>query len=167
MKIHIEEYNNNWPNIFEDLKNRLQNKFKDRNIKIEHIGSTSIKNLISKPIIDILIGVNKSSLDKYTTPIIELGFKYIKEYEKETPKRRFFYLDTNKERFSHIHLVEKTSKWYKRHLAFRNELRSNKITRDKYECLKYKLAKREWKDGNEYSDAKTKFIRSIEKKLIY
>ena len=50
-------------------------------------------------------------------------------------------------------------------MAFRNELRSNKIIREKYENLKYKLVKKEWKDGNDYADAKTEFIRAIEKNL--
>ena len=166
MKIKIEKYNTNWSNIFEELKSKLIKKINDSNISIEHIGSTSVNKLAAKPIIDILIGVTSNKLDDYITPIVELGFTYMKEYENEIPNRRFFFLKDNSKRIAHVHLVKINSLWYKRHLAFRNELRSNEVIRKDYENLKYKLVKKEWKDGNEYSDAKTKFIRSIEKKLM-
>ena len=166
MKIKLEKHNTNWTNIFQKLKYKITNNINENNISIEHIGSTSVNNLASKPIIDILIGINSNNLDNYITPIINLGFTYMKEYEKEIPNRRFFFLENNSKRIAHIHLVEINSRWYKRHIAFRNELRSNEVTKKEYENLKYKLATREWEDGNEYADAKTKFIRSIEKKLI-
>ena len=166
MKIKIEKHNTNWAKVFQDLKCKITNNINEGDISIEHIGSTSVNNLASKPIIDILIGVNSNNLDNYITPIINLGFTYVKEYEKDIPNRRFFFLENNSRRISHIHLVEINSRWSKRHIAFRNELRSNKITKKEYEKLKYKLSKQEWDDGNEYADAKTKFIRAIEKNLI-
>ena len=52
-------------------------------------------------------------------------------------------------------------------MAFRNELRSNKVIKKKYQNLKYSLSKNEWKNGNEYADAKTTFIRSVEKMLKF
>lgn len=165
MKIKIEPYDNRWPYLFEDMKNEIQKKIKKDNFIIEHIGSTSVKNLSSKPIIDILIGIISEELDNYIEPIKNLGYTYIKEYEKETPNRRFFFLEKKSQRISHIHLVNIDSVWFKRHITFRDELRSNKIIRDKYENLKYKLSKKKWKDGNEYANAKTEFIRSVEKKL--
>ena len=166
MKIKIEQYNNNWPYVFEDIKSKIRNSINKNNISIKHIGSTSVKNLASKKIIDILIGVKIKKLDDYIAPITKLGFTYMKEYEKETPNRRFFFLEEKKERIAHIHLVNINSKWYKRHIAFRNELRKNKALRKEYENLKYELAKKKWKNRNDYSDAKTTFIRSVEKKLI-
>ena len=166
MRVKIEKYNKEWPNIFEKIKHKLIHKINKHNISIEHIGSTSVKNLASKPIIDILIGIKKKELDDYISPIKDLGFSYIKEYEKEIPNRRFFFLENNSTRIAHIHLVEANSKWYKRHIAFRNELRTNKTVKKEYENLKFNLAKNEWKDSNDYSDAKTKFIRTIENKLV-
>tara|TARA_B100001250_G_scaffold413967_1_gene450005 strand:- start:2046 stop:2552 length:507 start_codon:yes stop_codon:yes gene_type:complete len=165
MKIRIEKYNDNWPYLFKKIKSRIKNSIGQYDAIIKHIGSTSVKGLASKPIIDILIGVRHNSLDDYINPIKNLGFSYIKEYEKTIPNRRFFFLEKSKKRIANIHLVNVKSKWFKRHIAFRDELRSNKIIREKYEILKYVLSEKEWKDGNEYADAKTEFIRSIEKTL--
>ena len=91
MKIKIKSYNDNWPYIFEDIKSKIRDNIDKDNITIEHIGSTSVKNLASKPIIDILIGIKFQELDDYITPIKNLGFIYMKKYEKEIPNRRFFF----------------------------------------------------------------------------
>lgn len=41
---------------------------------IQHIGSTSIKNIKAKPIIDIAIGVNSfGDLDNYLEPLLNIG----------------------------------------------------------------------------------------------
>ena len=167
MKIKIVPYNDKWPFLFEKIKHEIKKSIGKDKITIEHIGSTSVKDLASKPVIDVLIGISSQELDNYIDPIKNLGYTYIEEYEKETPNRRFFFIEKNKKRIVHIHLVKHNSRWYERHIAFRNELRSNEITRKKYQNLKYSLSEKEWKDGNEYADAKTKFIRSIEKKLKF
>lgn len=117
------------------------------------------------PIIDILIGVHEHNLDDYIDPIEKIGFKYIDLYEEETPNRRFFIKKTQSIRTHHIHLVRKSSYWHTRHIAFRNELINNARTRKEYENLKLALAKIDWKDGNAYSEAKTSFIRKIERKI--
>ena len=167
MKIKIVPYNYKWPFLFEKIKCEIKKSIVHNDITIEHIGSTSVKDLASKPIIDILIGISSKELNNYIDPIKNLGYTYIKEYEIETPNRRFFFLEKNKKRIAHIHVVKNNSRWFKRHIAFRNELRSNEITRKKYQRLKYSLSEKEWKDGNEYADAKTTFIRSVEKMLKF
>ena len=111
------------------MVNELKKKF-DEIIyitDIEHIGSTSVVGLMSKPIIDILIGIpNQTNLDDCIDIISSLGFTYISKYENDIPNRRFFILDINNKRTHHIHLVKKDTDWFKRHIAFRDELRKNK-----------------------------------------
>ena len=50
MKINIVPYNDEWPLLFETIKKEIQNSIVDNDVIIEHIGSTSVKNLDSKPI---------------------------------------------------------------------------------------------------------------------
>lgn len=45
-------YNKDWLNLFEHLKQKILEKI---NLRIEHIGSTSIPGMFAKPIIDVLI----------------------------------------------------------------------------------------------------------------
>ena len=164
MKIKLVEHNDSWKEDFKKIAKELKQKI-NRNINVEHIGSTAVAGIKSKPIIDILIGVHDHNLDNYIDPIKKIGFKYIDMYEDEIPNRRFFVKKKKSIITHHIHLVRKSSYWYSRHIAFRNKLIDNANTKKEYEKLKLKLAKIDWKDRNEYSEAKTFFIRKIERSL--
>jgi GrpB-like predicted nucleotidyltransferase (UPF0157 family) len=78
------------------------------------------------------------------------------------PYRRYF----NKNKEYHVHTVAVGSEFWKRHLAFRDYLRTFDEARDAYEKLKKELAAKEWDDGNDYAYAKTEFVRGIEKKAL-
>jgi len=47
----LEKYTSNWINNFTDIKREIENVFEGGKYCIEHIGSTSISHLDSKPII--------------------------------------------------------------------------------------------------------------------
>ena len=165
MRITLQQYNFNWKNQFNEMKRELENVLSE--VEIEHIGSTSVEKLMAKAIIDILIGAKKSEkLDNFVSPIQNLGFKYISEYEKNLPNRRFFIKEENGNITHHIHLVHSNTNWFKRHIAFRNELRINSKTRDEYQNLKLKLSNKDWESGNDYADEKTEFIRSVENRIL-
>jgi len=53
----IEQYNPDWINKFNTEKDLL-NKIFDTAFPIEHIGSTAVHGLSSKPTIDVLVMVN-------------------------------------------------------------------------------------------------------------
>ena len=164
MKINIVKYNPNWANIFHQTKLQLEKVFPETDIV--HIGSTSVDGLMSKPIIDILIGVPKqTTLDDYIDAISSLGFTYISEFEKDIPNRRFFIFEINNKKTHHIHLVKKDTDWFKRHITFRDELRENKKVKFDYQSLKLQLATKDWKSGDEYAEAKSSFIRSVENSI--
>ena len=71
MKIKLSQYNSHWIALFEKEKKLISPIFPS-NTHIEHIGSTSIEGLVAKPVIDILIGIEKNdSLDNYVNQIQE------------------------------------------------------------------------------------------------
>ena len=53
--LEIMDYREDYTKIYEDEKEELLKIYKDRISSIDHVGSTSIKNIKPKPIIDILI----------------------------------------------------------------------------------------------------------------
>ena len=59
MKVKLEKYNSKWEKFYKIEKENLLNVLGSNDIKIEHIGSTSIKDICSKPVIDIMIGVKR------------------------------------------------------------------------------------------------------------
>lgn len=188
MRIIIEEYNPIWKDIFIKEKMFIENLFYDLKPSIEHIGSTAVPGLAAKPIVDILIGlISIEDLDKSVKRLLNYEYIYYKIYEKTFPGRRFLIKLKDKELFNnfknivsdekddsiieikdrlyHLHIVKKDSEFWEMHIKFRDYLMKNKRSRDYYGKLKMNLSKKEWKDGNEYADAKSDFIKSIEELL--
>ena len=141
-------------------------KAKEPDIKIEHIGSTSIEELVAKPIIDIMIGLKDfSTANNHISTMEALGYKYVTKYESIIPGDKYFTKDLNGKRTYHVHMVGFETKLWNRHLMFRNQLRNNPVDRKKYLELKKDLAKREWSCGFEYAEAKSEFITGILDKI--
>ena len=53
--LELMDYREDYSKIYEEEKEELLKIYKDKIAQIDHVGSTSIKNIKSKPIIDILI----------------------------------------------------------------------------------------------------------------
>jgi GrpB-like predicted nucleotidyltransferase (UPF0157 family) len=78
------------------------------------------------------------------------------------PFRRYFRKDNEGVRTHQIHMVALNSEFWHRHLAFREYLKAHPNIAAEYATLKRKLAEQDWQDVNDYADAKTEFIQSIE-----
>jgi GrpB-like predicted nucleotidyltransferase (UPF0157 family) len=161
MKIFIAPYDPNWPIMFEQERARLAEVLDGHFVDIQHIGSTSVPGLGAKPIIDIMVAVRTlEDADKFCIrPVVALGYEYVKEFESDTPMRRYFRKENERGvRTHHIHLVEIDSDWWTRHLLFRDYLRLHPEARRAYEAHKRELANPEWNTSNDYAEAKTEFI---------
>ena len=187
MKIELHPYDDQWPVLFEQERALISEVLREFQPKIEHIGSTSVPGLAAKPLIDIMIGLeHESHLDAIVPKMQEAGFSYNNRYEDELPFRRLFsrlipkssedqiprlidkmWTDDLRVKYhvhTNIHSVTTDSDWWERHLLFRDYLRTHPEAMHAYAALKLKLAEDEWQHTNDYADAKTEFIRSIEKK---
>lgn len=168
MRIEIHPYTTEWPVLFKQEKAQLDEGLAHLRPHIEHVGSTSVVGLAAKPIIDIMIRIpDFNEADLSVAPTQNLGYTYISDFEYVMPFRRFFIKSKNGSKTHHVHLVEKHSEFWRRHLAFRNHLRENKEDRIAYERLKIQLSHQEWESGNHYSAAKTEFIKGIKGQLEY
>lgn len=169
----IEEYTSNWTTNFADLKREIENGLKGLEYSIEHIGSTSVPNLDSKPIIDIdIIYDNKLQFEKIKSELIELG--YYHNGNQEIEKREVFKRNGNSSYGildsipHHLYVCIKGSEPLERHILTRNFLRKNDWARIKYQEMKYELAKRANQNKKVYAELKelhvNKFIDEIIKK---
>ena len=159
----IVKYDSNWPLLFNQEKELILQTFQSEKVLVEHIGSTAIHGLSAKPTIDILIGIETLSIAADLIPLLgRLGYVYVPEFEADLPERRYFYKNRIIEDGVHIHMVEVGSRFWNRHIAFRNYLRVNKDAAFEYEDLKIHLANKYKFDRDCYTDAKTEFITRIE-----
>ena len=154
----LENKYDTWKLMFDDEKSILNSIFGKDSFQIEHVGSTAVKGLSAKPIIDIAIGINSfDELDKYIQKVKELytikkNLDYneillIKENEKET--------------FCLIHVLLVNDIRYKNMIRFRDILINNNNILKEYENLKQKLAIEYSGDRKAYTKAKNDYIKKV------
>jgi len=166
--IVIAGYDRRWPAMFEAERARIVEAIGGWLVDIQHVGSTSVPGLAAKPIIDIMPGIRSlADAPRIIDPLARIGYEYVPEYEDQLPERRYFRKPPGPERQwrrdFHMHIVETTSDFWRRHLAFRDYLRSHPEACAEYAALKRKLAAQFSADRDGYTDAKTGFITRIER----
>ncbi len=167
----IQEYQERWVNDFNELKKVLGDNIPTNDLKIEHIGSTSIKGLAAKPIIDIDIVYEKpKSFLEIKMGLIKLGYYHNgnqgipgrEVFKREKKEKKHILLDSIKH---HLYVCQKNSDELQRHLIFRDYLRENQKERIEYEKLKYKIAAMTNQNRKEYAKQKEamakEFVESI------
>ncbi len=157
-KYKFRKYNKNYSKLFEKEKAKLEKIIPSA--KIEHVGSTAVKDLGGKGIIDILVSVPKKDITRVKNKLMKSNYAF----SKERDNRISFYKDSRilKKRRVHIHLTFKNSKIEKQAIKFRDLLRKNKKLRDKYSSLKQKAIKL-GKKRKDYRDFKYNFIEETVK----
>ncbi len=154
------EQNNNWNNLFLDIKKELEIIFKDEYIKIEHIGSTAIKNIVAKPIIDISLTVDNLKEWTYYKKLLNNKKGYIINENKVLDE--VLLCIEEKDKTTHlIHIMEDKSKRYKDTIFFRDCLNENELVKLEYEALKKELAIKYKNDRKSYTAGKNEFIQNI------
>lgn len=160
-KAVVCDYDPAWQASFETEKMLLNNVLKGVALNIEHIGSTAVPGLASKPIVDILTEVGSfSELDKMNAQMAAIGYK--SKGENGIPGRRYFQKG-DVLRTHHLHVYQSGDPNLDRHLAFRDYLRNHGEVVKMYEILKRNLAKRFENEKEKYQDGKSEFVSKYQK----
>ncbi len=157
--VKVEKYNPIWKKMFNEEKVNLEKIFKGVAIEIEHIGSTSVEGLASKPIIDIAVAVKKISDFEEVKNNFEKEPYSIKQDSVADEILIRKGLEDNRTHF--IHVMEVDSKRYKDTIIFRNYLRKHQDVLKAYEDLKNNLAEKYADDRKMYTASKNEFIQKV------
>lgn len=173
-KLLIQKYKESWVSDFKQIKKVINEVFLNMEVSIEHIGSTAIRGLSAKPIIDIDIvfdptidfEIIKSNLEKlgyYHNG--DQGIKDRAVFKRRESNKKHKVLDFINH---HLYACPLHSEELKRHIIFRNYLNEHEVERKKYENIKYKIAEEANQDKKVYAELKEvkakKLIESILKK---
>jgi GrpB-like predicted nucleotidyltransferase (UPF0157 family) len=157
-EVFLVPWTDQWTNEFEIEKDHIQKAIGHNIVDIHHIGSTAIKGLSAKPIIDMAIEIKDFSHgEKSITALERLGYSF--RGTNVLPER--FYFNKGEPRTHQIHMYQSGNKYLLEQLQFRDYLRNNPQERKEYEQLKIRLAKVNKNDKHKYADEKTEFVRSI------
>ena len=163
-KTNIVPWTAEWEVSYRIEAEILKDILKDELIDIYHIGSTSVKSIgFAKPIIDILIVVNKIELiDQYNDKLELLGYE--PRGENGITGRRYF--PKGKEnRTHHVHIFQVGNENIKTHLDFKDFLIKHPTDAKSYGDLKIKLAEQFPDNTKEYQLGKEQFVNELVRKV--
>lgn len=157
--VKIEKYNENWAREYEKEKKILTSLIGNYILNIYHIGSTAIKGISAKPIIDIIVSVEELKFALKFRDILELsGYNF---EEGNTNKEYLVIKGTDKNTTHIIHILIEGSERLNNCIIFRDYLNTHIDEMQRYQKLKEGLAKKYMNDRKKYTTSKTKFIQNI------
>lgn len=157
--IFLTEHQSRWENWYREEAEMLQKALASKHlIRISHIGSTAIKDIWAKPIIDILVEI---SLDSHLREVKEIilnnGYICMSESRKRISFNKGYDENGFNEKVFHLHAryVGDNDELY-----FRDYLNENPPLAKKYEHLKLSLWEKYRHNRDAYTESKTEFISS-------
>jgi GrpB-like predicted nucleotidyltransferase (UPF0157 family) len=163
--IIIKPYNRIWKKRYNIESKRIKKVVGFENIeRINHIGSTAVEGLMSKPIIDILLEIkSNTNLQNLIKNLTKSGYIYSSQPNNPPPNMMFmkgYTIKGFKGQCFHLHIRYKGD-WDE--IVFKNYLNSHSDFAKEYEELKLNLKQKYEFDRDKYTYAKTSFIKKVTK----
>lgn len=134
-------------------------------VSVDHVGSTAVPGLASKPIIDIQVCVKAMEpRDTYVRPLQELGYLFAPD--PDSPDFHFFGKPAGRPRRFHLHVCQTGSLHEQRHLAVRDYLRAHPAEAERYADRKRELVAQHPEDRLAYIKGKEPYMRDIEQRAL-
>lgn len=150
--------------IFNNVKKQLQKEL-DLSILIDHVGSTALKNMYGKNIIDILIGAHdKEEFEYIKTVLVKLG--YVPSIKSKSDIYEFFSSRVEETHSGdiHINLAILDTERYNDFIILRDFLMNNNLEARKYSDFKRKLISNGIIDRKEYKNVKSEYVSKLIRK---
>jgi GrpB-like predicted nucleotidyltransferase (UPF0157 family) len=161
--IILKKYNPIWKKNYLKEKDLVEQVIGlDNIVRINHIGSTFVPGLISKPTIDILVEIKDgTNIARLISSMKKRGYIYL-EQPKNPPPHMMFIIGYTPKGFKgqafHVH-IRYGGDWDE--IYFRDYLITHPETAAEYGRLKLEQKQKYEFDRDGYTDAKTDFIKRI------
>lgn len=135
-KVTVLPYDPAWRAAFEAISLEIQAATGELILGIEHVGSTAVEGLSAKPCIDLdVIIANYSILDAVVEKLATIG--YIHEGDLGIAGREAFrYSGKSHLQQHHLYVCPRDSEELRRHITFRNFLRTHPDAVQTYSAVK-------------------------------
>lgn len=157
--IFLTEHDARWALWYAEEERLLKNCLPaELTVRIDHIGSTAVKGIWAKPIIDILVEVTPDRDLHGFIPVLEqAGYLCMCESDRRISFNKGYTENGFAERVFHLHLRKAGDH---DELYFRDYLQSNPTVAKEYEELKLSLRKQYEHDRDGYTERKTAFVET-------
>ena len=157
-RVVLVEHDPDWAQAYSREERKVRNTLAGLVLDVQHCGSTAIPGIRAKPILDVVVGVERLALGLECVGLLrEIGYDYLGE--EVVSDEHFF--GKGVPRTHHLHLVERRgSRWHDK-VCFRDRLLTDRVLAWRYEALKVILASRFPNDRASYTKAKAAFVASV------
>lgn len=154
--IFLTEHQDCWEQWFREKQAELAALLPSGS-RISHIGSTAIRGIWAKPIVDILMEVpDRAAFSTAKAVLVEKGYILMSEGENRASFNQGYTEQGFAQRVFHLHLRLTGDN---DELYFRDYLNAHPEAAKEYEALKLKLWKEYEHDRDEYTRQKTELVR--------
>ena len=167
--IEIVDYDPAWPETFSGISQAVAAALGRLALRIEHVGSTAVPGLGAKPIIDLDVVIESPRvLPLVAEALSTLGYTHegdggISGREAFRREGAAVPADGSGREWPahHLYVCPRDSEELRRHLLFRDYLRSHPEAAARYDALKRELARRYANDIDAYVEGKSAFVERI------
>ena len=148
-----------WEFIAQETIVQLKTLFGPAAVDIQHIGSTAIRSIQAKPIIDIAVGVR--SFDDLTNvlPALEAA-GYMQQHNRFSSDLLYVLQTPNNVRTHQVHILLHDSEQWHNYVDFRDFMNAHPDSAREYEALKQRLVIECRNVQTAYTDGKREFMQA-------
>src|SRR5213593_1847831 len=156
----ISDYDPRWPRMFEQLRERVAAALGEIVDRIEHVGSTSVRGMSAKPVIDLDVLLRfEHDLAVAIERLARIGYEY--QGNRGIPGREAFRTTDAAMPAHHLYVCPARSAEFARHVALRDYLRTHPDEARAYSALKKSLYPQFCGDRYGYQNAKEAFVADL------
>lgn len=158
--VRLVKHSSAWGRSFRREKRKLETVFGKEAIDIQHVGSTAIRAVRAKPVIDIAVTVSSlPRAKKMQLALRRIGY-VLKKNDART-ERLFFTKGPKTKRTHYLHVGKVGSGYIEDMILFRDYLHAHKRAARDYDKLKTELSKVYSQKRGRYTKLKEQFVRKV------
>ncbi len=171
-KVKLVPHSGGWKKEASSIISRLWRIFGGKAVAIEHIGSTAIRGIAAKPIIDIMAAFGDIDDVKRFVPELEKDGFYFRPDAGADGQYLLgsgsYYEKTGNEQTCFVHVVKAGGMAHLNYVNFRDYMNAFPYMAEKYEKLKKKLASEHPLDRKAYTEGKNEFMTyALRKAMVW
>jgi GrpB-like predicted nucleotidyltransferase (UPF0157 family) len=161
--VEVVPYDESWPAQYDSVAGRVSAALGDRVLVLEHVGSTSVRGLAAKPVIDVNLVVADSGDEPAYVPDLEAAGFVLRIREPEWEAHRMLALEDPK---TNLHVFSPGSREPARTRMFRDWLRTHPDDRAAYATLKLVLGAQGFTEAMDYNNHKAALVYDIYERIF-
>ena len=147
-----------WRYLFQEEVINIRKVLDNRGLRIEHVGSTALRGIVAKPILDMFSPCEDlSTVADYVEPLAKLGYELV----TDGSAYKLFIKGSEEARTHHLTFTSEKGAYWQETIQFRDYLLEHPEIAKAYEAEKIVLAEQYATSRRNYSSNKARFIQTV------